>query len=305
MKEINREEGIHKPLCKQKDMSSNKKKTTQLATILMLNILLILGAILAINQYIKTSIDEVTVYKFSTSLPPDTKINEGDVVAVKVASKMVANNTVRDKSTVVGKYTSESVYEGELVDTRKIVGEGQVNPLEALPANEAALMRKISLPVDLISTWGGSLGKGDRVDLSYTGKTEDGATYTKIFMQNVLVYDVLSSAGESYIKPEDRPPIVIDQSNPESAELAQAEIARRSDLVMAILAVTPEQYEEIRNRLATGTVNLVGRFDVTKNYATDGYADQEIKNPSMQGQYEVEDKDAVLIKEQSKTGTGW
>lgn len=294
---------------------SKKKKTSQLALALVLNMVLILGAVLVINAYIKRSINEVTVYKYATSLARDTQISENDIVEVKISADAVTENTVRDKSQIINKFTAKEVYAGELVDSRKIVVEGQVNPLSTLDQEEASKMRKVSLAVDMLSTWGGSLSKGDRVDLSYTGSLNGeasgesgGGTYTKIFMQNVLVYDVLSSAGESYIKPEDRPAITIDPNNEKSAELAEAEIERRSDVVMVILAVTPEQYEEIRNRTRTGEVDLVGRFENSVNVETKGYSDSEVINPSTQGIYKVEEKKTVLIEDkqgQASSSSGW
>ena len=279
---------------------SNRKKTSQLTFVILLNIVFIVLLTLGINQYIKKSIDEVIVYSYVVSLPPDTQIKESDIEAIPVSSKTITSDTVRNKEEVVGKFTKEKVYEGDLVDKRKVVGEGQVDPLSELSEKEARDMRKISIPVDLITTWGGNLSKGDRVDLSFTKDTDE-YTYSKIFMQNVLVYDVLSSAGESYIKPKDRPPIVIDNKNPESAEAAQAEIERRGDLVMAILAVTPEQYEEIRTRMEVGTINLVGRFDNTESRKTDGFAIGEVKDPTVLGEDKVEDKDTIIIKTQKKS----
>lgn len=289
---------------------SKSRKTSQLALALVLNILLILGAVVVINTYIKRTLDEVVVYKYTTSLPRDTQISENNIVAVKVSGKSITKDAITDKSQVVDKFTATEVYEGEIVDSRKIVAEGQINPLSALPEEESSKMRKISIPVDLLSTWGGSICKGERVDLSYTGNLGSGSstgTYTKIFMQNVLVYDVLSSSAESYIKPEDRPAITIDPKSENAAELAEAEMRRRSDLVMAILAVTPEQYEEIKNRQSTGEVSLVGRFENSKNVETKGYSSDEVIKPSSQGIYDVEDKKTVLIKEQGQgtSSSGW
>ena len=284
------------------------KKTSQLAATLGVNIVLLVGSVVAVNQYITSSKNEIIAYKYKVALPKNTKISKENLEAVKISANAVNKTVITDPDKIVGKYTAAEIYEGELADERKVVAEGQVDPLKSISDEEKGKMRKISIPVDLISTWGGSLGKGDRVDLSFTGKVGE-ATYTKIFMQNVLVYDVLSSAGESYIKPEDRPPIEVDIKKDAQAaqEIISAEVARRSDLVMAILAVTTEQYEEIKNRLATGEVSLVGRFNGSENVSTKGYADEQVSSPSSQGVYKVENKNTVLI-ENDTDGTlseGW
>lgn len=288
---------------------SNRRRTSRLTAILVINIGLIVAAFLAIDQYIEKSIDEEVVYTYTRSIPPDTQISESDLKAIKVSRKAITDHVVTNPAEVVGKFTGAKIYEGELVDKRKVVEEGQINPLTELPEEDANKMRKISISIDLLSTWGGSLGKGDRVDLIFTGKTKgdsmEDVTYSKIFMQNVLVYDVLSSSGSSYIKPEDRPPIVIDDTNPESAEAAQAELERRSDVQMAILAVTPKQYEEIRLRMELGKVELVGRFEDSTNVKTKGYVSEKVKGQVTLGEYDVEEKEAEIMESPKSTGSGW
>lgn len=288
---------------------SKRRKTSRLTAILVINVGLVVAAFLAIDQYIEKSIDEEVVYTYARSIPPDTQISESDLKAIKVSRKAITDHVVTDPAEVVGKFTGAKIDEGELVDKRKVVEEGQINPLTELPEEDAKKMRKISISIDLLSTWGGALGKGDRVDLIFTGKTAgdsmEDVTYSKIFMQNVLVYDVLSSSGSSYIKPEDRPPIVIDDTNPESAEAAQAELERRSDVQMAILAVTPKQYEEIRLRMELGKVELVGRFEDSTNVKTKGYVSEKIKGQVTLGEYDVEEKEAEIMESTKSTDSVW
>ena len=288
---------------------SKRRKTSRLATVLLVNIGIICLAFLAIDQYIEKSIDEVAVYTYARDMAADTQISESDLKQIKVSRKALTDHVVINPTDVVGKFTGQRIYEGDLVDKRKVVGEGQINPLNDIPEEEAKKMRKISIPIDLLSTWGGALSKGDRVDLVFTGKanelSEKDITYSKIFMQNVLVYDVLSSYGESYIKPEDRPPIVIDNNNPESAEAAQAEMERRSDVKMAILAVTAKQYEEIRLRMEMGKVELVGRFDNSENTKTKGFVNGKVVGQVQAGEYDIEEKEAEIIEDTKKVGSGW
>lgn len=291
---------------------SNKKRVSKLTVFLLVDAIVIISLILLLQNYIETKVDEITVYRFTQNLPANIKIEEKNIEAVSIPSRGVNENIVRDSSELVGKYTSDKVYKGQLVDDRYIVESGREDALTNVPAEDQKKLRKISIPADMISTWGGSIEKGDRVDLAFIGKVEykntvtdekmDDVEYTKVFLQNVLVYDVLSSSGSSYIKPEDRPDIIVDPNNPEAAEVLKAEIANRSDIKTVILAVTIEQYEEIVARQQVGEVVLVGRFEGSESVVTDGFAMGPVPKPVQIGSAKVESKKAEIVNDETRKG---
>lgn len=291
---------------------NNKKKVSKLTTFLLIDAIVIISLVFLLQNYIDTKVDEVVVYRFTQNLPANIKIEEKNIEAVSIPSRGVNENIIRDSSELVGKYTSGKVYKGQLVDNRYVVEAGREDALSNVSAEDQKKLRKISLPADMISTWGGSIEKGDRVDLAFIGKVtsknlisgEKGeeVDYTKVFLQNVLVYDVLSSSGSSYIKPEDRPDIIVDPENPEAAEVLKAEIANRSDIETVILAVTIQQYEEILARQQVGEVVMVGRFEGSESVVTDGFAMGSVVSPVQIGSAKVESKKTEVVEDETRKG---
>lgn len=279
---------------------------------LLVDALVVIALIFLLQNYITTKVDEIVVYRFTQNLPANIKIEEKNVEAIKIPSKGVNENIIKDVSEVVGKYTTDKVYKDQLVDSRYIVESGREDALTNISSEDKKKLRKIALPADMISTWGGSIEKGDRVDLAFigkaesknllTGEKENEVDYTKVFLQNVLVYDVLSSSGSSYIKPEDRPDIIVDPNNPEAAEVLKAEIANRSDIQTVILAVSIQQYEEIVARQQVGEVVMVGRFEGSESIVTDGFAVGPVGNPLELGSTKVETKKTEIVSDTNSKG---
>lgn len=291
---------------------SDKKSVSKLTIFLLVDAIVIIALIFLLQGYIKDKVDEVTVYRYTQNLPANVKIEEKNIEAVQIPSKGVNENIVKNIDELVGKYTTSKVYKDQLVDDRYIVDAGRKDALVNVPDEDKKKLRKISMDADMLSTWGGSIEKGDRVDLAFIGKVEykdivSGETakdveYAKVFLQNVLVYDVLSSAGSSYIKPEDRPEIIVDPNNPGAAEVLQAEIANRSDIKQVILAVTIEQYEEIVARQQVGKVVMVGRFDESESVVTEGFAMGSVQAPLELGSTKVENKKTEIVEDSEKKG---
>lgn len=280
----------------------SKNKVSKLTVFLVLDVIVIVGVGLAINSYINAKTSEVVAYRYAKGIAPNTEIKEADIVEEKISDKALNENIVTNPQEIIGMYTAGKVHEMELVDKRDLVKDGQENALAGMEAKDVAKLRKITLPVDILSTWGGEIGRGDRVDLAFVGSVDSSqsskkATYSKVFMQNVLVYDVLSSSGESYVKPSDRPPIEIDPENPQAAEIAQAEMDRRKDIKSVVLAVTVDQFEEISARKKVGAIELVGKFDQSESYETSGFAINEIDEPLTLGPTKTESRDTVIVKD--------
>lgn len=289
---------------------SSRKGVSRLTLFLLIDALIIVTLMVLLRNYVNDKIGEVEVYRFVNNISPNIQIRSTDVEIVKIPEKGVNENVIRADEKVVGMFTNQKIFKGELVDSRKVVKSQQANPLAFVNETELKKLRKIAIPADIMSTWGGSISRGDRVDLIFTGKLENiaenkEASYAKVFMQNILVYDVLTSSGNSYIKPEDRQPVEIDPSVTESAELAEKEIALRRDIKMVILAVTVEQYEEIIARQEKGKVGVVGRFEGSESYETNGFAFGDVDSPNKMGQTKTESKKTEIINNEKQAEGSW
>lgn len=289
---------------------SSRKGVSRLTLFLLIDAIIIVILMALLRNYVNDKVGEVEVYRFVNNISPNIQIRSTDVEVVKIPEKGVGENVIRADQEVVGLFANQKIYKGELVDSRKVVKSQQANPLAFVSETEIKKLRKITIPVDIISTWGGAISRGDRVDLAFTGEIESkdgskGGSYAKVFMQNVLVYDVLTSSGDSYIKPEDRQPVEIDTSVEESAELAEKEIALRKDIKMVILAVTVEQYEEILARQEKGKISVVGRFEGSESYETNGFAFGEVDEPVKMGQTKIESKKTEIVNNEKQTEGSW
>lgn len=291
---------------------SNKKNVSRLTLFLLVDAFVIIALMFLLQGYIKDKVDEVSVYRYTQNLPANVKIEPKYIEKVSVPSKGITKNTVLAEEDLVGKYTTDKVYKDQFVDNRSIAESGREDALAKVPKEDIKKLRKITIPADIVSTWGGAIGRGDRVDLAFIGKLKskgsqedddrDTVEYAKVFLQNVLVYDVLSSSGGSYIKQQDRPEIVIDEKNPEAAEVLKAEIANRSDIKMVVLAVTVSQFEEIIARQKVGEIKLVGRFEGSESVITDGFAMGSVPVPVKLGSTKVESKKTEIVEDTDRQG---
>ncbi len=285
-----------------------KKNVSKLTMFLVIDAVIVLGLIFMINKYVENKVGEVEVYRFLETVAPGIQIKEHHVEVVKIPEKGVNDGVIlASEQPVVGLFANEKIYKGDYASENRLVKDNQADPLAFVDEKEIGKLRKIAIPADILSTFGGDISKGERIDLMFTGTTKEGeqVSYSKVFMQNVLVYDVLSSGGASYIKPKDRAPVEIDPENPEAAELAEAEMNLRKDIAMVILAVTIEQYEEIVARQKVGTVSIVGRFDRSESYETRGFATGEILTPVKLGSTKVEVKGTEIIQNQKTESSDW
>lgn len=292
---------------------SNKKSMSKLTIFLLVDAIVIVALVFLLKSYINEKVGETVVYQFTQNLPADYKIQADNVVEVTMPKSAINSHTIVNKEDVVGKFTSDKVYQGQVADDRYVAEQGREDALASLPDKDKKNLRKIAIEADMFSTWGGSIARGDRVDLGFIGKAEtkliagesvenvDDVEYAKVFLQNVLVYDVLSSSGASYLKPEDRPMVIVDPNNTEATDSLQQEIKSRSDVEMVVLAVTIDQYEEIVARQQVGKVVLVGRFKESESVITEGFAMGKVIKPVEIGPAKTETKKAEVVTDSKKS----
>lgn len=241
--------------------------------ILAIQIILIIGFSLSFFSYIQSEVEPMNAYIYTRDMPSGSKITVDDIKVVSIPRKaFVSKDFALNSADIIGRYTNTKVYKGHFVYESQLEDLGSLDPLARL---DLSGYRKIGLAVDYVTGLGGDLRRGDRVDLAYTGegktKADDGMestfVYSKIFMQDIPVVNVLTTDGYQF------------QSHANSTESdtygeGQVNMSTGSvsgELGVVILAVTPAQYEEIRARMKTGEVSLVGRFEESENYETLGY----------------------------------
>lgn len=206
------------------------------------------------------------VYQFSHDLSANTKIVESDLKKVQLPASAVSDSYVRSADQVVGKYTSTKVFKDENVIKKKLIEKDEINPLDSADLSK---LRKVSFSINYTDGLGGNLKNGDKVDLVYTAQgkkntngSETTFNYSKVFMQDVIVYSVTTDEGYQY---EDK------TSAKSSEEETTSEENSGGKMATITVAVSLDQAEEIKARLKSGTVNVVGRFEDSQNYESTGY----------------------------------
>lgn len=225
-------------------------------------------------------------------------ITETDVRVVSVPRDAVTSDMATELDDVVGKHVESKVYSGQYVYTNQLVEMEDIDVFQTMDLGE---YRKISLPINLVEGFSGNIRKGDKVDLVFTGEgtVEDeegyGATekflYSRVFLQDVLVYSVNTEDGYKFIDQSFYSPADSVTTDEEGNEIVEQE----QKLEIITLAVTLEQAEEITTRMAAGNIKFLGRFADSESYNTLGYVLGEYeKKFSGQGSAETGN---VLVEE--------
>jgi len=219
-------------------------------------------------MFVQTQIKPQEIYKFSRNIPINTIIQEGDLVKDYIPQSAVTNDMVTNIDEVLGKAVVNKSFAGQYIVKSQLVEPKNVDPFEEMDLTN---YRKISISIESKDAIGGNIKRGDRVDLlairegEYSGEA---AVEAKLFMSNVLVYNVIDDGGRKYV----------DQTEGNSAIYNEnGEAVESGNLSIITLAVTAEQAEEIEARQAAGQIKIVGRFEESINANTPGkviYADK-------------------------------
>lgn len=240
-------------------------KTKKLAsTLIQVGLLVLFAGGFVFLQ--KTQVAPKEVYTFSRDIPVNTVIQEGDLKKTYIPNDGVQSNFVLNKDEIVGKAVTTKVFTGQYVVNQQLINPEEADPFEKIDLSN---LRKITVPVEASSAVGGNIKKGDRVDVQFIGETKsksengnDKVTYTKTFLQDVLVYNVIDDGGKKYI----------DQTEGNSQMLNEnGEAVESGEIAVVTLAVTPEQADEIATRMSAGTINLIGRFSESTQGASNGF----------------------------------
>lgn len=238
----------------------------------IIQMVVVLGAILAFWMFTEKEVQPQKVYVYTSSLETNQEITANDVKQIEIPSKAVQKGFALKSKDIVGKYAGAPVKSGQYVYKSQAIELEQKDVFEDL---DLSTYRKISLPISYVEGFGGSLKRGDAVDLVFTGEgnKKDEETgydakfqYSKTFLQNVYVYGITTSDGfpfvdhsTSYAASEGGEDVVLETT------------ANTEELKVVTLAVTLEQAEELLARQSAGSIRLVARFQENESYETLGF----------------------------------
>ena len=281
-------------------------KKKRIIFLVVQTVLLVIAGVF-LFQYVQDQIKTQIAYIFVNDLPSNTKITKNDVKAVEIPSSAIASNFMTNCDPIYdedgnllsegidGMYTASKVFKGQYIIKEMLIHGEDIDPFEVMDLTK---LRKISLPISYETGFGGNIKRGDKVDLVFVGegekRDENGNgkrfTYSKMFLQEAFVYNVVTEYGFMY---EDY------STRNSSKKIAGEEISTSSDsntLSVITIAVTPEQSEEIYARINKGKISLVGRFENSQSYETLGYVLGEYDN-IFTGNVSVE-KNTIEIEDQ-------
>lgn len=177
-----------------KKFLGNKNVVTIILVIVILVILYF-----GYSYSIKKQTNPVNMPVAAKKIPARTKITEEYVTYKSVASSMISENTVRNSSMIIGKYTNVNVTipEGSLFYSEWLANEGDVpgNWIEQLDYDEGELGYYMSVNVE--STLGNSVLPNTYIDIYMKAKDENGTIMFGKLLKNVKVLVVHDSAGKN------------------------------------------------------------------------------------------------------------
>ena len=265
----------------------NKKKLT----ILVIQLFVLIVFVFSYKSYTDTVVKPISVFMFANDLQEGAKIEEKDLVLTEVAANTYRKNMIlaSDASSIIGKYTTSRCFKDTICYTSQFGDLNTSNSMFAsLDLTNTVLM---SLSVDMNDV-GGYLAPGDKINLIFTSngsakiidissdsndgsnqgdggnkETSESFTFSKTFMQDVYIYDVIGGNGFKYIYKTDR----YNGELPTGVNVSDVATADNNSISYLLLIVSPEEAEEIKTRERVGDITVVKRFDETETHDTLGY----------------------------------
>lgn len=242
--------------------------------ILILQIVIVLGSLFMLMNYTNNRIKPTEVFIYNTNIDDITRpLTAKDIKKVTVPAEAISKNFIKDESEIIGKHVDGKVSAGQYIYNNQLISYEDVDVFKNLDMSK---YRKISLPITYEEAFAGNLKRGDLLDLMYIGKgskdpidendTGGPFTYSKVFMQDVLVYSVNDADGYQYLDRSSRL-----AGYDENKEEISTDVGSSGDLAIVTFAVTLEQAEQIEARANTGHIRFVGRFEESVSYNTLGY----------------------------------
>lgn len=235
---------------------------------------LVVGFSFSFYQYVQNEVQPKEVYVFNKDLPVNTQVTKSDLAKVSIPAKAITKDFALDGKDIVGKYVTTKTFANQFVYQKQLVKKDEVDPFDNMDMSK---LRKISLPVTYLDSFAGDIERGDKVDLVFTGKgvKEDASgqeqefKYSKVFLQNVYVYNVATEKGFKFTNHSDRAKGEVPGAKQDGQKIDTT--GNDDEIGVVTVAVTLDQAEEITARLSSGEVRLLGRFDDNQSYETLGY----------------------------------
>lgn len=242
-------------------------QSTTRKIILAIQVLFVILCAGGIYWYVDKEVEPKEAYVYNKDLDANTVLTKDDITTVSVPAKAITKAFAVDNKDIINKYLKVDVVADSFVYSSQLVEKDGVDRFKSMDLSRLRLM---SIPVNYDQTVGGTLNKGDKVDLMFVGTgtfkdekdLERKFSYSKVFLQNVDVYALNDDAGKPYKAP------VVEEFEKEGEDLSTGYTGELSTIT---LALTVEQAEEVEARLAVGELRILGRFSDSKSYQNTGY----------------------------------
>lgn len=184
-------------------MEKANKKVIVIAIILSLITAMLIYIYLSRSTVIVVpEIELATVYTAARNIPARTKISSSDIKQVNIAKDLLNANAITDPEEITGKYTLQSIMEGELIRRERLADEDSMYVSYMVPEGTRAVSMNITEQTNVANL----VRPGDFVDMVVSFQEEedaDGVTYpriTKMILQNVQVL----ALGQDVMLPSDK-----------------------------------------------------------------------------------------------------
>lgn len=263
-------------------------------TLIELVIIIVLG--ISFFTYTKKLMLPTKVYYFTREMVSNTILTKNDIAIKEIPKNAVNENYVLKADDIIGKALTTDVFANEIVLKDHLIESDYVDPFKEIDLSE---YRLYPLSVKYSEALKGNLTKGQKVDLiyctnatatidnsdsnSYTSNKEESFTYSKTFMQDILIYELSDKTGNKVINNDDEIKVNTALDNKVTGENTtetttnnsttnnSTTTAETSEDGVLWLAVTLDQYEEIVVRKSIGNIYLVNRFPQSTSVNSKGY----------------------------------
>lgn len=226
------------------------------------------------KSYVDFSLQPVQVYAYVNNMEEGTKITQRDLALVSVSQMTLNANMITSENinNIVGKYTTIPIVANSIAYTTQLSETSNVDKFASLDLSNS---RVITIPTSALESAMGEFERGDTIDLMYSANASAQSeadsetfsfTYAKIFMQNVTVYQVNTSAGFRFV-----PHMHKLSTDTQTDAAGNVTPVQGGEIASVSIIVTPEQAEQITVRLRTGSITILKRFEESETHETLGF----------------------------------
>lgn len=229
-------------------------------TFLIFGLLLIIFLAIVGGVYLKTKdllkTDEVVIAV--QNIPEQTRIQPDMVKVIEIPDKYIPPNAIRDQEEIEGKWTAagSGIVKNSFLFEEMLVQEEEVWMTDTLKDDE----RIIALPVDLPSSLGGKVSRGDVVEIwfSFRGNSSTPA-YAGPLLKHAEVLGLQNNRGEEILKSNENN--IEDSESGLNLVVPVAESGILTVPRLMILKVPKDMVEYILMAQSMGELIVVGKVN--------------------------------------------